>query len=276
MRAILMVVAHMLCHQPLQMPLVQDNHSDPASLVDSFPPHAQFCHGLRKAVRTGCVYVSNSELAEPPPRQSAIYCCAMADERTPPPPPPPQWWVTYMVAFGVSVAVGLAPLLGVLKIPLFTPLLSLITDSLRGSLIGVTSALMGLIAVGVQWYSEEQLTRDRRRRALFASLCIAFIAAISFYVVTTYVVKEVPFGGHKDREVGSFLVGFSRPMKDPCGAGVSDVQCIKNLSFEEAAITSFWGDDRINRAKLALSAPYIAFMLSFGAAVGVVMHQKQK
>jgi hypothetical protein len=137
----------------------------------------------------------------------------MADEKTPPPPPSTQRWLTYMIAFGVSVAVGLAPLLGLLKIPLFTSLLSLIPDSLRGSLIGVTSALMALIAIGVQWYSEEQLTRDTRRKALSASLCIAFVAAISFYVVTTYVVKDVPFGGHKDREVGSFLVGFSRPIK---------------------------------------------------------------
>ena len=40
---------------------------------------------------------------------------------TPPLPPTIRRWVTYLLAFGVSVAVGLAPLLGVLGVPLFLP-----------------------------------------------------------------------------------------------------------------------------------------------------------
>jgi hypothetical protein len=197
------------------------------------------------------------------------------DNQPPPPPPPPvRRWVTYFVAFGVSVAVGLAPLLGVLKIPLFSSLLDLIPDFQRHSLIPVVSALMGLVAVLVQWYSEEKLSRARRRRALLPTVFLAMIAAVSFYVVTTYVVVNIDFGGSDHRETGTFLVGFHRPNDAPCQGVKSDAVCIERLTFDQNVITAFWGQDSIRTATLALSAPYLIFMLSFGAAVGIVMHGK--
>jgi hypothetical protein len=192
----------------------------------------------------------------------------------PPPPAPVARWVRYLLAFGISVAVGLAPLLGRLRVPLFSPLLDLIPDDLGHTLIPVTSALMGLAAVLVQWYSGEDLDRATRRKALMRSIGIAFVGVVTFYALTIFVVKHVDYGAAGNRKEGTFVVGFVRPYRQPCEAGVSDEMCIEYQSFNQAKIKAFWGDTNINLAELALSAAYLTFMLGFASAVGVVMHRR--
>jgi hypothetical protein len=134
---------------------------------------------------------------------------------------------------------------------------------------------MGLVAVLVHWYSEEELDRTPRRRALFLSIAIAAAGAIGLYIVTTYVVRTVPFGGPETRQTATFLVGFDRPYRDPCSVGVSDEECIGKLTYNQAKIISFWGNQNVNRAKLAVSGTYLAFMLGFASAVGIAIHRKQ-
>src|SRR5882724_5196164 len=65
-------------------------------------------------------------------------------------------FVRYMVGFGVSVAVGLAPYLGTLHVPLFSSLLDLIPEPIRGTVIPLSAALMGVVAVIVEWYGWER------------------------------------------------------------------------------------------------------------------------
>jgi hypothetical protein len=193
---------------------------------------------------------------------------------TPPPPPAAQRWAKYMLGFGVSVAVGLAPLLGSKSVPLFSSLLNLIPDSLRASLIPITSALMGLVAVVVQWYSEEDLDRAARRKALVRSVAISTLGALAFYVLSLVVVKTVGFGGPKERDSTTFIVGFARPYKDQCPATVSDVDCIGFLSLDQEKVTQFWGVPNVISAELALCFTYLTFMLGFASAVGIVMYRQ--
>jgi hypothetical protein len=178
-----------------------------------------------------------------------------------------------MLALGVSVCIGLAPLLGSVKVPLFSSLLDLIPDFLQHRLIPITSAFMGLAAAAVQWNAEEKLSRARRRKVFRATLWSASCAALVFYVISTFAVKNVDFGGKDSRESGSFLVGFFRPLKPPCAEGISDAECIKRLGFDQDSIRSFWGDTSINVAELVLSGSYLSFMLSFATLVGVVIHK---
>jgi hypothetical protein len=196
---------------------------------------------------------------------------------TPPPPPATRRWVTYVLAFSVSVAVGLAPFLGVLKIPLFSPLLDLVPDSVRTRLIPLTSALMGLLAVVVQWFSEEDLDRATRRVAFRRSVMISFVGAIAFYCVTIFVVR------HIDSPSKTFLIGFYRPSKGWCKdtstAGQEEMSaawCITHggQTLDQDRITSYYGDTNVNLAELALSATYLTFMLGFASAVGIVIHRK--
>jgi len=86
------------------------------------------------------------------------------------------------------------------------------------------------------------------------------------------VVARVPFGTHG--EAVSFLVGFSRPVRPPCTADISDSECIKHLSFNTSRIESFWGDRPIRLARLSLILSYLSFMSGFGLLVGVLMLQQ--
>jgi hypothetical protein len=184
---------------------------------------------------------------------------------TPPPPPAVRRWVTYLLAFGVSVGVGLAPLLGTQKVPLFSPLLDLVPDSLRDKLVPFASALMGLLAVVVQWFSEEELDRSARRKAFKWSVAIAFAGAVAFYSVSIFVVRHV--------DGATVLIGFYPP-KERC-IGMSAAQCIHSeTTVNQDRITSYWGDGNVGLAELALSYSYLIFTLGFASAVGVVIHQK--
>jgi hypothetical protein len=131
---------------------------------------------------------------------------------------------------------------------MFSPLLDLIPTYLQDSFIPVASALMGLVAVCVQWFSEEGLSVAGRRILFWCSLAVAFAAALLFYTVSTFVVETVDFGGQSHRETASFLIGFTRPTNEPCGPKVSDANCIKVLSFDRSRIADFWGDRNIRLA----------------------------
>ena len=65
-------------------------------------------------------------------------------------------FVRYIIGFGVGVAVGLAPYLGILNVPFFKPLLSLIPEAVRGTAIPLSAALMGIVAVVIQSYGSER------------------------------------------------------------------------------------------------------------------------
>src|ERR1051325_9348800 len=65
-------------------------------------------------------------------------------------------WVYYVVGFGAAVGIGLAVWLGKAGVPLFSPLLDIIPNELRPTLIPLSSTLMGVVAVVVQYRSEER------------------------------------------------------------------------------------------------------------------------
>src|SRR5215469_3210132 len=79
-------------------------------------------------------------------------------------------WVRYLLGFSVSIAVGLAPYLGLVGVPLFTPLLSLIPQSLQSIAIPISIASMGIIAVLVQWRKRDPSRPLEFRLALTLAL----------------------------------------------------------------------------------------------------------
>jgi hypothetical protein len=193
-------------------------------------------------------------------------------------PPPPtglsRQFVRYLVGFGVSVAVGLAPYLGKLEIPLFTPLLNLIPWTLHNTLLPLSAAMMGLVAVLVQWYGSERLTAAWLRRSFRVLVVTAIALLLALVIVHTFVAVEVIYEG--GAESATFLVGFTRPHRAPCTQEVSDAECIKLLSFDPAAIASFWGDRQIRIAQLALTLTYLGFTSCFGALVGLLLLKERQ
>lgn len=190
------------------------------------------------------------------------------DPKILPPTPVAKQWVNYVLGFGVGVAIGLSVYLGRAHVPLFTPLLDLIPESLQDTLIPLSSALMGTIAVAVQFWAYRRWSA-KHLAPPFTRVLIGTVAAIILLlVINTFVVVRIETTpGHRV----TFLVGFTRPERPPCTAEVSDEECITRLTFNLDKIASFWGGRPIRLAGLALGLSYLATTSMFGALVGLVV-----
>lgn len=176
--------------------------------------------------------------------------------------------VRYILGFGVGIGVGLAPYLGLIDIPPFKSLLSLIPGSIQDTVIPLSAALMGTVAAVVQWHGGERLTRKRLRKLFGRTLAAAALGFVLLTVIHSLVVVPLPMG---DGATSRFVVGFTRPTRHPCTAEVSDAQCIKFVTTDPAEIASFWGDRQVRLATLSLIFSYLFFTGSFGTLVGLIV-----
>ena len=190
-----------------------------------------------------------------------------------PPTPVARKFVNYIVGFGVGVGVGLAPYLGLLEILLFKPLLTLIPETIQYTIIPLSAALMGTVAVVIQWYAREHLSLSGLRSYFKRTLSLLIITFATLVVIHTLVVVSVPILGGKDSV--SFIVGFARPTTPPCPADVSDAECIKRLTLNPSIIASFWGDRQVRIATLLLIFLYLFFTGSFGTLIGLIILREQ-
>jgi len=190
-----------------------------------------------------------------------------------PPTPLARKLIRYIVGFGVGTSIGLAPYLGVVNVPLFKPLLSLIPDSIQDTVIPLSAALMGTLAVVIQWYAGEAITQKALRKLFARTLIVTLLTFVVLTVVHTLVVVTLP---RTAGESWSFVVGFTRPLRPPCTAEVSDAECIKAVTTDPSAIASFWGDRQIKIATLSLMFSYILFTSSFGTLVGLLVLKESK
>jgi hypothetical protein len=177
-------------------------------------------------------------------------------------------WINYVVGFSVGVGTGLSVYLGKVHVPLFSPLLDLIPFTLQNTLIPLSSALMGIVAVAIQFYSYTRLGPRRLGGLFVRTIAAGMTALLLFIIVHTYVVVTIdttPTGR------ASFLVCFTRPERPPCPTGVSDAECITRLTMDPARISSFWGDHCLHTAQLALELTYLATTALFGALVGLIV-----
>ncbi len=180
-------------------------------------------------------------------------------------PPFTAKWIRYLLGFSVSVSVGLAPYLGRVKVPLFTPLLSLIPLSLQDIAIPLASAAMGLIAVFVQW------RKNRATPGWMFGIVFGFAVTILLMFVAIEITAvahiEVPAANSRV----SFVVGFLDPKEPPC-VGLSKNTCITSkLTLDEDRIDSYFGDTQTELAKFALVLTYVTFMSLFGLTVGLLI-----
>jgi hypothetical protein len=182
-------------------------------------------------------------------------------------------WVRYLLGFSVSVAVGLAPYLGKVHVPLFTPLLSFIPLFVQDVAIPLSSAAMGIVAAYVQWHGSSRISQEWASRMFLRTLMSAALFLFVLAVVEMLAVERifVPATG----ETVSLVVGFAFPDKLPC-VGLSRAQCISNrLGLDPSAIETYFGGIQVKGAQVLLVLVYTLFMSSFGALVGVLVIAKR-
>lgn len=197
----------------------------------------------------------------------------MTAEASRPPTALARRFVRYVVGFGVGVAVGMAPFLGVLEVPGFQALVSLYPRELRATLIPLSAFLMGLVAVAVQFYAGSSISRralGRRFRRGLAVLLIGFLLMIVLY--TLFVVRVELDGGESAVAV---TVGWTRLPSCGCTAE-SDVDCVGELSLSSRAIESCWGGRQLRVVRLILILSYLLVTGGFGALVGLLLLSEEK
>jgi hypothetical protein len=178
-------------------------------------------------------------------------------------------YIRYVVGFSVAVTVGLAPYLGKAEVPGFAALLTLVPEDLHDTAFPLSAALMGAVAVGVQWMFAGRPSRSRLDQ-LFKRAGMSFIASLFvFIVVNTFVVERIYVGATQRTE--AFLIGWQRPDQSPCAKPMSNANCIKRLLLDRAEIRGFWGDTQVRTAQLALIVSYLGTTGSFGALIGLLL-----
>lgn len=197
----------------------------------------------------------------------------------PPPPSTTIRWTRLMVGFGVSVAVGLAPLLGSVEVPGFSALLQLFPTlpwDTRKTIIPLAAFAMGVTAAVVQFRASDRLS-DKRLRTLFNRTVAAIVVAFLVLVIShTLLVRQIRVPA-VESEV-PVLIGFYRPQScSACPASMSDSACIVDrVSLNPTAIESCWGDLNIRSGFLLLALSYLGLMVSFGSLMGYLMRRRPR
>jgi TIR domain len=185
-------------------------------------------------------------------------------------------FVKYLVGFGVWFVIGLAPLLGTKKIPLFSPLIDLYPASVRWWLIPVSGLLMGMIGVVVEFESVSKRSRGALTTA-FRGAAITFgIALVTLVLVYRFTVVIVAVTqGDLSTERFAFVTGtLSVPAdKAPacdCPAGTSAQICVKG-GVSDDAIEACFGPTRIAIASIILALLYLIVTGAFAASAGLLL-----
>ena len=186
-------------------------------------------------------------------------------------PPAAQQYLRYMLAFGVSLAVGLAPLLGKLNVPGFSALLSLYPVNLADTIIPFAALFMALPAIAVQFYAGDRINRNKLQR--WFALTLGLVGVLLFVVLALYLffVVQVPFEGGKGR--ATYAIGFNQSADSICLERKKSLPtCIaEELTFNPARVEAVYPENEIRLVKLLLSSGYLALMGSFGLLIGLLV-----
>jgi hypothetical protein len=172
----------------------------------------------------------------------------------------------------------MAPFLGLLNVPLFAPLLSMFPQGVRGLAIPLSAFLMGLVAVGIQFASGEDVSRGWLRRHFlrtFVAILVGVVVLAVLYtaVVRTVQVRRVEGTGDVDIPV---VTGFVRPDPPPsgclCESQISDVECIVSLGLKN--VEACWGR-QVMWSNLLLGLAYLFLTGGFGALIGLLLLQEE-
>jgi len=195
----------------------------------------------------------------------------MSTESRAPLPPTPiaKRFVRYLVGFGVGVGLGSAPFLGTLGVPGFSALVDLFPLTLQGRIVSLSPFLMGIVALAVQFYAGERISKRALRRRFGVSLLLLLAGFFVFVVLYFLFVREVTIRGGE--ATARYVVGWQRVESCGCPPQLSDAECIAELSLDPARVESCWGTRAVRLSELALTVAYLLLIGGFAALVGLLL-----
>jgi hypothetical protein len=184
-----------------------------------------------------------------------------------PVPAPVRNFIRDARGFSVAVAIGLAPLLGTVNLPLFRPLAALLPFQIRDEVTIVTAFIMGIVALAAEFYAADRMSRRTVRRR-FAYAAAGLLVGLGAFTVTSKLFTTTAPTGPNGRDVVRVLIGPQRLDSCTCRKElVSDAACVQTLVLEESAVEQCWG--RQTGRALLLELCYVIAMAGFGALVGI-------
>lgn len=200
----------------------------------------------------------------------------MSSDRAGPLPPTPiaKRFVRYLVGFGVGVGLGSGPFLGTLGVPGFSALIDLFPITLQGRIVALSPFLMGLVALAVQFYDGERISRRALRRRFKVSFVLLIAGFLLFVVLYFLFVRDVTIRGGE--ATARYVVGWERVESCGCAPQLSDAECIAELSLDPARVESCWGTRSVSFWELSLTLTYLLLIGGFAALVGLVLLRDRK
>lgn len=187
-----------------------------------------------------------------------------------PPSTTARMFVRRMRWFSVGVGVGLSPYLGALNIPLFKPLLNSMPFQVRFELIALSSFLLGIVAVAVEFYAMERVPPRWLAVGFGLGLILLLVGFFRFVDLRDQYTVNGPAG---NSEV-TVLIGASHRKTCPCEDPEDDpVACVRQLGLDEAALARCWGAKETNKRGRSLGIAYLGLTGGFGGLVGALVLQ---
>jgi len=186
------------------------------------------------------------------------------------PPLMTQRWMRMMLAFGFSVALGMAPLLGKIKIPGFSSLLEMFPTfpfDFTTQLLAVTGLLMGLTALLVQYFQYERISSVRRRLWFIRLAIVLGFALIVLFALYVFNVEQA--GNY------NVLIGWNEPICRAC-AEMARSECLSEITLATKDIDRCFGSFPVRLAALLLAVLYMAAMSLLGALVGLLVLREKR
>ncbi|HWM89541.1 MAG TPA: hypothetical protein VN493_02110 [Thermoanaerobaculia bacterium] len=183
--------------------------------------------------------------------------------------PMPRRFVRYVLSFGISVGIGMAPFLGKIKVPGFEALLELFPRQLQGVLIPLSAFLMGLVALAIQFYHSEKIAAGSLRRYFRMGFIAMVLGFFLFVVLHRLFVIRVPLG--RGESHAAVVVTPTRLETCGCERRLTNYDCVRTLSFDPAALATCWGGEAQQVRELSLMIPYLLLTSGFGALIGLLV-----
>jgi hypothetical protein len=206
----------------------------------------------------------------------------MTESRPPTPKPPSsvtRQLVRYVRGFGVGVALGLAPFLGVLPIPGFSALLDMYPESMRGWLIPLSGILMGILAVSIEFLGTKIPPAAILRKWFKVGLAVWAVSFLGLLFLYPRWVARVEVGD--GTRTPAFVTGSDvvppRPPSSPCKcpAGQAAEECIADVGLALGPIRECFGSGQVTTATQVLALLYFLLTGTFVLVVGLLLLLQQ-
>ena len=191
--------------------------------------------------------------------------------------------VRYTVGFTVGTAVGLAPFLGRVKVPLFSALLEIYPVQMQQTLIILSGFLLGMVAVAVQYFAfkaSPTALLDRYFGLLLKLMLAALLLLVVLYqtsVVSVPIEKQVSADPtHVEAHRYTLLVGWFRANSSACRCPpeITALDCVEQSSLDPRRVASCW--KYLPLFEVVLTLQYLFLLGGFGTLVGLLLLREEE